>query len=192
MMSHEPGRGRYQRIITRSGRASTARTAAGRERSKGSRWVRETSAEMNLSERPTRRSIPLGDKMRRGAGKSFKGLALALILSAAYAAMPVYALLAQTPVQHSAGEGESGYDLYHRACAGCHGRDVIAGGIFPDLRQFKGSDGDFLAAVKEGRSGTLMPAWEKVMTDREIERIRTYVKNISADQSPEPEVVTKE
>lgn len=84
----------------------------------------------------------------------------------------------QDSVEHSAGKGESGYNLYHRACGKCHGRNVISGGIFPDLRRFEGSDSDFLVTVKKGRSGTPMPAWEKVMSDEEIERIRTYVKSV--------------
>ncbi|NMG74219.1 transporter substrate-binding domain-containing protein [Aromatoleum diolicum] len=87
----------------------------------------------------------------------------------------------QNAVEQSAEKSESGFNLYHRACGKCHGRNVISGGIFPDLRNFEGSDADFIATVKKGRPGTVMPAWEKVMTEAEIERIRAYVKSAAAE-----------
>lgn len=86
----------------------------------------------------------------------------------------------QDPAERSQSE-ESGYNLYHRACGKCHGRNAISGGIFPDLRRFEGSGQDFVATVKNGRPGTVMPAWEKVLKEDEIERIRQYVKSVPAD-----------
>lgn len=86
----------------------------------------------------------------------------------------------QAPVENSGSE-ESGYNLYHRACGKCHGRNAISGGIFPDLRLFEGSGHEFVATVKNGRPGTVMPAWEKVLSQDEIERIYQYVKSVPWD-----------
>jgi polar amino acid transport system substrate-binding protein len=76
---------------------------------------------------------------------------------------------------------KKGYSLYHQACAKCHGRSVISGGIVPDLRRFNGSDEDFFAIVKNGRPGTAMSAWKDLLSDEEIRDIQEYVKSVITD-----------
>ena len=84
----------------------------------------------------------------------------------------VTARLESPPSGYAAGE-----DLYHRWCARCHGSGAIAGGAgVPDLRH---SAPDVRAAFAEvvtrGKSAAGMPAFDGVLSPREIESIRTYV-----------------
>jgi ABC-type amino acid transport substrate-binding protein len=74
---------------------------------------------------------------------------------------------------------KKGYGLYHQACAKCHGRSVISGGIIPDLRKFSGSDEEFFATVKNGRPGTAMSPWKDLLSDEEIREIQEYVKSVT-------------
>jgi mono/diheme cytochrome c family protein len=55
---------------------------------------------------------------------------------------------------------------------------VISGGTIPDLRKFEGSDQDYLNTVRDGRQGTIMPAWKEFLTDEEILKIRAYTKSV--------------
>lgn len=80
-----------------------------------------------------------------------------------------------------ADQHESGFNLYHRACAKCHGRNAISGGIYPDLRKFQRPDEEFIEVVRTGRPGTAMPPWKDFLNPDEITRIRTYVKSVPAD-----------
>lgn len=74
---------------------------------------------------------------------------------------------------------KKGYALYHQACAKCHGRSVISGGIIPDLRNFSGSDEEFFVTVKDGRPGTAMSPWKELLSDDEIREIQAYVKRVT-------------
>lgn len=85
-----------------------------------------------------------------------------------------------SPPSKPQGQG-NGFNLYHQACGKCHGRNAISGGVFPDLRRFEGTDEDFLNTAKNGREGTVMPAWKKVFTDAELVSIRNYIKSVPAD-----------
>jgi polar amino acid transport system substrate-binding protein len=97
-----------------------------------------------------------------------------MVVAAAGAATTPDAATAQQP-------RKKGYSLYHQACAKCHGRSVISGGIVPDLRRFNGGDEDFFAIVKNGRPGTAMSAWKDLLSDEEIRDIQEYVKSIITD-----------
>lgn len=76
---------------------------------------------------------------------------------------------------------EDGFKLYHSACGKCHGRNVISGGIFPDLRKYEGSQDEFMTTVKDGRTGTPMPAWKNVFSDEELLKIRAYIKSVDSN-----------
>lgn len=73
----------------------------------------------------------------------------------------------------------AGRSLYLQTCAKCHGPGAISGGTIPDLRKFEGSDQDYLNTVRDGRQGTIMPAWKEFLTDEEILKIRAYTKSVS-------------
>jgi len=51
--------------------------------------------------------------------------------------------------------------------------------------EFYPSDSDIVRAIKEGLSGTAMPAWEGVLTDGEIEDLAAYLKDLGAMEPPE-------
>jgi ABC-type amino acid transport substrate-binding protein/cytochrome c5 len=71
-----------------------------------------------------------------------------------------------------------GRSLYEQACYKCHGPGAVSGGTIPDLRRYKGTESDFLDVVRNGRSGTIMPAMKSFLTDQEILMIRTFVKSV--------------
>lgn len=72
----------------------------------------------------------------------------------------------------------AGKALYQRSCAMCHGADAVASGGIPDLRRFSGSDPEFVATVREGRPGTIMPSMKQSLSDEEIAKIRDYVRQL--------------
>ncbi len=79
-------------------------------------------------------------------------------------------------------------DLYRRHCAACHGdlgdgRSRAQFGLNPPPRDFTAPDAWYelshermLTSIKYGRPGTAMVAWEKKLSDTEIEALAVYVR----------------
>lgn len=106
-------------------------------------------------------------------------------------------------------EGESqvshGRRLYQNYCWWCHGKDAFGDGpaadnLMPPPRDltdgtykfkttpfddFYPSEKDVVRAIKEGLSGTAMPAWEGVLGDDDITDLAAYLKELAAMESPE-------
>ncbi|CAD5372764.1 putative Cytochrome c domain-containing protein [Rubrivivax sp. A210] len=73
---------------------------------------------------------------------------------------------------------EKGRSIYNGSCQKCHGRNLVSGGMVPDLRRFEGNESDFVAVVKAGRPPTAMPPWGNVYSDTEIKSIWAYVQSV--------------
>jgi len=85
-------------------------------------------------------------------------------------------------------EPKAAGDLFHEHCAGCHGLDGKAHtpmarklGV-KDLTQSKISDEEIEKQIREGKIGSdgkvTMPAFKKVLADREISDLVTFVKGL--------------
>ena len=80
-----------------------------------------------------------------------------------------------------------GKQLYHSSCTACHGLEGAAGDRAPALaanrRYLRNSDDDLFAAIKNGISGTLMPA--SGLPDDRVWKIVAYVRSLRANASDE-------
>jgi len=81
----------------------------------------------------------------------------------------------------SAKDIAAGRGLYRQACYKCHGPEGVSGGTIKDARKYTGTDAEFLNLVRNGRSGTAMPAWKGILSDTEIMQIRAYIKQLPKD-----------
>jgi mono/diheme cytochrome c family protein len=70
---------------------------------------------------------------------------------------------------------EQGRELYQRTCRGCHGVNMVNGGIASyDLRKFPAEDADrFFNSVSNGKNN--MPAWKDALTQDQIKLLWSYV-----------------
>jgi ABC-type amino acid transport substrate-binding protein len=68
---------------------------------------------------------------------------------------------------------------YLTQCSQCHGVDALGTNFAANLRTFKGSEGDFLRIVRNGRPGTAMTPWKGLIPDEEILNIARYVKGLT-------------
>jgi mono/diheme cytochrome c family protein len=70
---------------------------------------------------------------------------------------------------------EKGRELFHRACAQCHGRNMVnSGTTVYDLRKFPLDQPDrFKLSVTQGKGA--MPSWKESLTPEQIEWLWAYV-----------------
>lgn len=91
-----------------------------------------------------------------------------------------------------AGQATQGEAVYARQCNRCHGARGVGGPNIhignPQLLQTS-SNGFLRYAIKNGRTGTAMPAFEKVLSEAEIEDLTTLLRSWSLPPAPEPEPV---
>lgn len=71
-----------------------------------------------------------------------------------------------------------GWKWYHVYCYRCHGTDANAGVLAPDL---KGSvkvlsKEDFFKTVQDGRLPKGMPAWGKLLEDKQVGEVYAYLR----------------
>jgi cytochrome c55X len=76
--------------------------------------------------------------------------------------------------------------LLRQDCGSCHGLH-LTGGLGPPLtRQALAgrTPEDLRATILEGRSGTAMPAWRGVLTEREVDELVALLLQLT-DESPQ-------
>lgn len=78
-------------------------------------------------------------------------------------------------------ELRSAWSTYLTQCSQCHGTDAKGTPAAANLRAFKGSEGDFLRIVQNGRSGTGMTPWKGIVSDEDIRNIARYIKRLPAE-----------
>ncbi|MET0795504.1 MAG: c-type cytochrome [Polyangiaceae bacterium] len=87
------------------------------------------------------------------------------------------------------GAADKGEVVYARECARCHG---VRGAGGPNLHignpqlLRSASDGYLRYAIKKGRSGTLMPSFEKTLAAGDIEDLTTLLRSWSFPPAPPP------
>lgn len=105
---------------------------------------------------------------------------------------------------------DSGKDIYGRLCAWCHGTEgrgdgVSAEKLLPPPRdltdgiykftttpydEFFPSEGDIFNTIKFGLSDTSMGAWGDVLSDKEIDLLVDYMKELSSYEEPTVKVIS--
>jgi mono/diheme cytochrome c family protein len=72
----------------------------------------------------------------------------------------------------------NGWKWWHVYCYRCHGMNAIGGNLAPNLidpnEKFKLSE--FLKIVRNGSADKAMQAWDKLLDDKQITQIYTYVR----------------
>lgn len=85
---------------------------------------------------------------------------------------------------NAVGDSERGKALYEKNCQGCHGKTGLGlGGATPNLadaeRMRKTSDAELFEIVSNGRPGTGMPAWAKVLSEQDRWNVVRYVRTLA-------------
>ncbi len=84
----------------------------------------------------------------------------------------------------AAGKAPDGAAIFARECSKCHGPDGKGLPEFktPDFTdpkvQARLSDEQIVSTIKNGKKGTLMPAWSKKLTSQEILAVAAYVRSL--------------
>lgn len=83
----------------------------------------------------------------------------------------------------------SPHEQYQKYCASCHGRkgegsSTISGGMEPPPRKFNDATGlvdltreRMIKSVRDGRPGTAMSSWSRILTDAQIEGVVDYIQD---------------
>ncbi len=72
-----------------------------------------------------------------------------------------------------------GYSLFLSKCFACHGRygeGTIGPNLTDDYWKFVENESDIIEITKKGKPGTMMIAYEKYLTDDQINKIARYIK----------------
>ena len=74
--------------------------------------------------------------------------------------------------------------VFKGRCAACHGSDgkgksAIGTPDFTSAKTLSGlSDADVIDTIRNGRKGTIMPAWSGKLSDEEIAAVAAYVRSL--------------
>jgi cytochrome c oxidase cbb3-type subunit III len=108
----------------------------------------------------------------------------ALLLMAALA-LPAQVIKPKNPLGNGLDVVAAGHSLFNRNCTTCHGQDGAEGDRGPALgaarRYFRLSEAAIFDAIKNGISGTAMPA--AGLPDEDIWRIVAFIRNIRSTAS---------
>ncbi|MBF0603573.1 MAG: c-type cytochrome [Nitrospirae bacterium] len=81
------------------------------------------------------------------------------------------------------------HELYQKYCASCHGQkgegsSTISGGMNPPPRKFNDASGlveltreRMIKSVRDGRPGTAMSSWSRILTETQIEGVVDYIQD---------------
>ncbi len=96
---------------------------------------------------------------------------------------PAAAAKAETKaeVKEESREGEMGVGQLWGMCTPCHGLNARGGGIVPSLKDFQGTDEEFVKTVLKGRVATPMRPWKGLLSEKQILNIRAHIKNTIPD-----------
>lgn len=91
--------------------------------------------------------------------------------------LPVAAFIALSAFTPRGQVYEGGKELYEKKCAKCHGKDG-AKGFFgaANLRISRLDDAGYIKVILSGRNR--MPAWQKKLTEGQINLVVLYVKGL--------------
>jgi len=113
----------------------------------------------------------------------FRILGMALLAMLAIAAMKGPSELRSSPVavQNKADiykDVYNGWKWWHVYCYRCHGMNAVGGNLAPNLidPNEKMTLPQFLTIVRNGSDDKAMQAWDKLLDDKQITQIYTYVR----------------
>ncbi|MGO8792948.1 MAG: DUF5777 family beta-barrel protein [Terriglobia bacterium] len=93
---------------------------------------------------------------------------------------------------HSASQGvQSGAQIFADKCAACHGAEGKGGGPMktPDFTspavQAALSDASVTKTIRNGKTGTAMPAWSGKLSEVEINAVAAFVRSLGQGRKPE-------
>jgi mono/diheme cytochrome c family protein len=78
------------------------------------------------------------------------------------------------------GDPARGEPIFTQNCSSCHGADAAGGALGPTLisAELAGSDDDFFReTIRDGRTGTSMPAWGGVLGDQDIADVISFLRS---------------
>src|SRR5262245_58677426 len=110
-----------------------------------------------------------------------RGLALSLLLAPFLASCVASADLQQPSVAYFVGEGAAA-KLAAEVCASCHGEGLAGGrasSLLDDTWRFGGTDTDLALSIRDGRPGTLMPAFEATLDERQIRSLVVLIRELA-------------
>jgi len=97
----------------------------------------------------------------------------------------VVALWGWSLAVHAAGDPHRGKAVYEKNCLGCHGKTGAGlGGATPNLADAAtmtaNTDRELFDTVTNGRPGTGMPAWGKILNESDRWSVIAYIRTLSA------------
>jgi putative heme-binding domain-containing protein len=138
------------------------------------------------------------DKIGRMSARGFRrrslsqGIHPASIVLALAAPLFAVGLFAQeptaapsTPRPAAPAAARPGKELFDMTCQVCHGRAGV-GSIGPALRGTKFTKDFVVKTMREGRTGTMMPSFDKRLSLSEIDGVARYVASLQEPDSAEP------
>jgi len=108
-------------------------------------------------------------------------LGMALVVFAAVAGFTELRSSPMAPVQNKADiykDVYNGWKWWHVYCYRCHGMNAVGGNLAPNLidPNEKMTLPQFLTIVRNGSDDKAMQAWDKLLDDKQITQIYTYVR----------------
>ena len=139
------------------------------------------------------------DRMKPIGSRSLLAVAAAGLIVAAGVAISWTRLEAQP----------RGKAVYEKHCVECHGAEGKGDGpsaayLAPRPRDFSNgrykirstetgsvpTDDDLMRSIRQGLYGTAMPAWDRILSDADIQDVAAYIKGLSPQFATPPKVVT--
>jgi mono/diheme cytochrome c family protein len=90
------------------------------------------------------------------------------------------------------GKQSEGAAIFARECSPCHGPDgkgikAVGTPDFTDPKtQARLTDELILATIRNGKKGTLMPAWSKKLSNQQVLQVAAYVRSLGSRNEPPP------
>lgn len=99
-------------------------------------------------------------------------------------AVPLLVLGVHGGPAQAAGDPTRGKVVYEKNCQGCHGKTGGGvGGATPNLadavRMAAKTDAELSETVTNGRPGTGMPAWGKILSDHDRSNVVAYIRTLA-------------
>lgn len=147
-------------------------------------------------------------KFRLTAGRAVDLAVLVFVAVAMFTGAGNHARAQQAPTGAGSSTSTRGKAVYDAHCVECHGQSGKGDGpasmaLMPHARDFTSgrykirstetgslpTDDDLARTVRRGLNGTAMPAWDKILSDGDIEAVVQYLKTLNprfATEAPEP------
>jgi mono/diheme cytochrome c family protein len=100
------------------------------------------------------------------------------------------ALLGAPAAEAAGTDPEAGQAIYDKQCASCHGADGKGASSMPGIpdladpaRMAKKTDRELLQIIVNGKEGTRMPPWGRVLDERDRKNVLSFIRSLSGAKS---------